>query len=99
VRVILKRPRALADLAEIWAYIAADSVAAADAFASVIDKKLHTLSRQPSMGRARPELARSLRSVPVGSYVIFYVPLPNGVDIVRVLHGARDIETALQSEG
>jgi plasmid stabilization system protein ParE len=37
--VVVKRPRALDDLAEIWAYIADDSVVHADAFADLIDKK------------------------------------------------------------
>jgi toxin ParE1/3/4 len=35
-----------------------------------------------------------LRSFPVGRYVIFYLAIPGGVQIVRVLHGARDIEVA-----
>jgi toxin ParE1/3/4 len=48
------------------------------------------------MGRSRPELATDLRSFPVGHYVIFDVPLPKGVEIVRVLHGSRDIESILQ---
>jgi len=50
------------------------------------------------MGRSRPGLATDLRSLPVGRYVIFYVPLPKGVEIVRVLHGARDIESVLHEE-
>ena len=50
------------------------------------------------MGRVRSELAPELRSFPVGRYVVFYLPCPDGIDIVRVLHGARDIETVLQSE-
>ena len=33
----------------------------------------------------------SIRSFAVGNYIIFYEALPNGADIVRVLHGARDI--------
>lgn len=95
---IVKRPRALADLAEIWAYIADDSTKNADAFAGLIDEKFHALARQPGMGRARPELGKSLRSFPVGRYVIFYLPLPKGVEIVRVLHGARDIEEVFTDE-
>jgi len=35
-----------------------------------------------------------LRSFPVGRYVIFYLSIPSGAQIVRVLHGACDIETA-----
>jgi toxin ParE1/3/4 len=45
---IVVRPRALDDLAEIWAYIADDSVAQADAFTSLIDRKFKTLARRPT---------------------------------------------------
>ena len=96
--VVLKSPRALSDLAEIWTYIADDNAAAADAFAALIDGKFQALASQPDMGRARPELATDLRSFLVGRYVIFYLPLPDGVEIVRVLHGARDIESVFQGE-
>jgi len=44
------------------------------------------------MGRARDELEVGLRSFPVGRYAIFYLPIPDGVEIVRVLHGARDLD-------
>ncbi len=44
------------------------------------------------MGRARDELARGVRSFPFGRYVVFYMPLDNGIDVVRVLHGSRDID-------
>jgi toxin ParE1/3/4 len=50
------------------------------------------------MGRARQELAASLRSFPFGRYVIFYVPIENGINVVRVLHSARDID-AVFDEG
>ena len=93
---VVIRPRALADLAEIWAYIAEDSPAHADAFAARIDRKFHTLARRPGIGRARPELDKYLRSFVVGQHVIFYLPRSNGIEVVRVLHGARDIETALE---
>ena len=43
------------------------------------------------MGRPRGELAPRLRSFPVGPYVLFYRPTPNGIEVARVLHGARDI--------
>src|SRR5580700_10023696 len=95
---VVVRPRALADLADIWAYIAEDSVKHADRFAALINSQFRTLVRQSHMGRSRPELGTNLRSFPVGRYVIFYLPLPKGVEIVRVLHGARDIESVLQDE-
>lgn len=95
---VVIRPRALADLAEIWAYIAENSPAHADAFAARIDHRFHASARQPEMGRARPELGKNLRSFVVGRHVIFYLPLSKGIEVVRVLHGARDIETAFQDE-
>ncbi len=35
----------------------------------------------------------ALRSLPVGNYLIFYLPIPNGIEVVRVLPGMRDIDT------
>jgi toxin ParE1/3/4 len=70
----------------------------ADRFAALIDSEFHTLARRPQLGRTRPELASGLRSFPVGRYVIFYMPTPKGVEIVRVLHGARDADSALHDE-
>jgi toxin ParE1/3/4 len=95
---IVVRPRALDDLAEIWAYIADDSVVHADAFTALIDRKFKTLARRPNIGRARPELATDLRSLAVGNYVIFYMPFSKGVEVVRVLHGARDLEAVLRDD-
>lgn len=88
----------MADLADIWAFIAEDSVKNADKFAALLDDHLQALARRPHMGRSRPELAAELRSFPVGQYVVFYVPLHKGVEIVRVLHGARDIESSLRED-
>ena len=62
------------------------------------DVALPLLSSQPKMGRARDDLSLGLRSMPFGRYVIFYEPLPDGIDIVRVLHSARDIDTVFDPE-
>jgi len=54
-----------------------------------------TLAGSPKMGRAREELPDDgLRSFPSNTYVIFYVPLTDGVEIVRVLHEQRDVTLA-----
>jgi toxin ParE1/3/4 len=55
------------------------------------ERTLRMLSEQPMAGRKRPELAPDLRSFPVGSYILFYLPVPNGIDLVRVLSGYMDI--------
>ncbi|MGA8875055.1 MAG: type II toxin-antitoxin system RelE/ParE family toxin [Candidatus Korobacteraceae bacterium] len=89
---VVIRPKALEDLAEIWAHIAEDSPRQADAFAAAIDREIRGLARRPLIGRARPELLTDLRSLPFGRYVIFYLPRKRGIEVVRVLHGARDLK-------
>lgn len=79
------------DLDEIWFHIALDNSEAADALLDTIDKQSTSLVRNPRLGRARPELLEELRSFPVGNYVLFYRPMDDGIEIVRVLHGARDL--------
>jgi toxin ParE1/3/4 len=51
------------------------------------------------MGRARPELAPDLRSFPFRRYFIVYLHLPDGIDVVRVLHSARDVDGDLLTGG
>ena len=93
---VVLRPQAAADLAEIWSYIGEDSPAHADAFIDRIDSEFGLLAKNPKMGRTRPELAKDVRSFPVGNYVIFYVPRRRGIEVVRVLHGSRDLESIFE---
>ena len=81
---------AKSDLQEIWLYIAQDSPDVADKFVRFLVSRFPLLASMPEMGRSRDDLASHLRSFPVKSYVIFYRPADIGVEIVRVLHGARD---------
>ena len=89
---VTRRPLAQADILEIWDYIAEDNPAAADRWVDQLDAQFRLLATQPKMGRARNELAADVRSFPVGRYVVFYVSLDAGIDVVRVLHSARDID-------
>jgi toxin ParE1/3/4 len=82
---------ARSDLDEIWFYIAQDNPDAADAFIRAVISRFPRLAKMPHLGRLREELSSHLRSFPVGRYVIFYRPFDNGIEIVRVLHGARDL--------
>jgi toxin ParE1/3/4 len=83
---------AKSDLEQIWQYIAAESEIAADQAIAEIVQRFPRLAEFPEMGRERTELSPSIRSFPVGRYIIFYRPGELGVAIVRILHGARDIE-------
>ena len=79
------------DVTSIWAFIADDNARAADTLIDRIDKTADMLAETPLAGRARPELGPKLRSFPVGNYIIFYVPVPDGIEIVRVMNGRQDI--------
>jgi toxin ParE1/3/4 len=85
------------DLDEIWLYIAEDSPAAADRFLDTLYERLVLLAGQPLLGRLRPELAPNLRSFPVDNHVIFYRPIDHGIEVARVLHGARDIDALFRT--
>lgn len=95
---VTRRPLAETDILEIWDYIADDSLAAADRWVDRLDEQFRVLATQPMMGRARDELAPGVRSFPFGRYVVFYVLLDDGIDVVRVLHGARDIDALFNLE-
>jgi toxin ParE1/3/4 len=87
------RPKAEIDLDSIWSFIAADNGRAADAMIDRITDTFDVLPTMPFAGRARPEFGDNLRSIVVGNYVVFYTTLSDGIEIVRVMHGRRDIGT------
>jgi len=91
---VLRRPRAAEDIAAVWDFIADDNPDAADHWVDQLDTQLRLLATQPLMGRARDELAPGIRSFPFGRYLVFYLPISDGIDVVRVLHGTRDVDTA-----
>jgi toxin ParE1/3/4 len=89
---ILLDRAAKADLLEIWEYIAEDNPAAADRVLDQIWEAFRVIARFPMAGTARPELAPDLRSYSVKkTYVVFFRAVQGGIQIVRVLHGRRDI--------
>ena len=78
------------DLREIWKYIAQDNPAAADRIIDGLTSRFDLLARFPGIGQARDDLRSGMRSFPVGNYVIYFLPQPNALRILRVVHGARD---------
>ncbi len=78
------------DLDDIWLWIARDSPANAQRFVSEIADHFPMLAAFPRTGRLCPELKPGMRRFPVHKYVIYYRETKRGVEILRVLHGARD---------
>ena len=60
---------------------------------SEIRNALEHVGSQPGIGHAREDLtARPVKFWPIHSWLIVYDPVPRPVEIIRVLHGMRDIE-------
>lgn len=83
-------PTSRLDLHAIFDYIAQNSPQAAVDVVRKIEEKCNLLAEAPDMGFVRDDLLLELRASPVGRYVIIYRILNGGIDIVRIVHGARD---------
>jgi toxin ParE1/3/4 len=85
-------PEADEDLVEIWGYLAREaSERVADRQLHDIDTAFERLKAWPYSGRKRDELPAGMRSAPIHPYVVFHRIRGDAVEIVRVLHGRRDI--------
>jgi|SRR5579863_1374609 len=89
-------PDALNDLQDIWDFIAADNVRAADKLQDEFFEAFDELARRPGVGHTRHDLTkREVRFWPLGSYLIVYREIPDRIQIVAIFHGARDIPTEI----
>ncbi len=89
---IRRSRKARADLIEIWLYIAERNPNAADRVLDEIERVCRLIATRPKMGRERSELKANIRSVGVMSWIVFYCVNDTFIEIVRVLHGARDLD-------
>lgn len=86
-----RAPRAYQDERDIFLTIAEDNPPAAERFLSAIYDAEDRLAEFPMLGRAREDLGPSIRSWTVEPYLIFYAVEADVVVVLRILHGARDI--------
>ena len=84
-------PSADEDLEEIWNYIAPDNPEAAYRVVGHLLDCCDLLAENPFMGPLREQLSPNLRSFSVGKYLIFYRAIADGVEVVRILSGWREI--------
>jgi toxin ParE1/3/4 len=89
---VVRTPAAVRDLAAITDYIAADNLTAALRFYDEIDRLLTMFARYPEMGEAVDHLSPGLRRFTLGNYLLFYRRVDDQIELIRVLHGARDID-------
>ena len=89
--------QALADINEIWLYIAQDSLQAADRVVNRIYEATLKLAEQPGMGHRHQDIGDDeLRVWSVYDYLIIYRLNSSPLEIVRVISGVRDIGRLLE---
>lgn len=91
--------QAAQDIENIWKYVPPNNLKAANKLFDTLRESFPKLAKFPQLGRERSELAPFLRSFSVKNYLIFYRPIDEGIEIVRILHGSQDIKTIFQDEG
>ena len=89
------RAKAEEDVEQILGYISEDSPKAALKVYQTFLEQFKYLAKFPKMGRLRKEFSPEIRSLIVGNYVVFFEG-ENPVEIVRVLHGARDFSEGIE---
>jgi toxin ParE1/3/4 len=93
VKGVLRYTRAAErDLIDIHAYIAERSPASATRLLNRIDATCQMLAEQPGLGSRRDYIREGMRLWTMGVYLILYRIQAEGVEIVRVVHGRRDLK-------
>ncbi len=89
------RPAARQDLIEIGDFIALDDPERAASFIAEIEAKMIEAAERPASFASRSDLHPGLRAARHGRYLIFFLETADAVEIVRVLHAARDLPRIL----
>jgi toxin ParE1/3/4 len=98
---IVRRLQAIVDIEEISSYIADHNESAALRFLDHLESSFQFLEQFPRSGRVcrfrDPRLADVRKRVIPGfkKYLIYYRPITDGVEILRIIHGARDTDQML----
>jgi plasmid stabilization system protein ParE len=87
---------AAGDLEELWNFIAADSIDAADRTIERLFDAFAALAKKPGMGHKRVDLTDlPVLFWPMGNYLVIYRATGRPIQIVAIVHGRRDIPTFL----
>jgi toxin ParE1/3/4 len=84
--------QAIQDLDDICDYIAQQNPSAASNLFDAIRQKCRQIAEFLNMGKSYKRLSNELRGFVVSDYIVFYYPRPDGIDIVRIVSGYRDLE-------
>ena len=81
------------DLREIAEYFAQTNLEAGEHFFREFNRKCKQLTAFPNSGKSYAGIRTDLRGLPLEGYVIFYRLLDDGIEILRVVSGRRNLPT------
>ncbi len=79
------------DLIDVWASIAVHNPVAADKYVRLLGLRIDSLFEMPERGAMRDDVQKGMRMLVEGKHLIFYRVLEGRVEVVRVIHGSRDL--------
>ena len=89
--------QSVADLLEIWEFIADDNLDAADRLLDKFYAAFTSLAEMPTMGHIRVDLtSHDVLFWPIDSYLVIYKANSDPLQIIAVLHGKRNIKRILR---
>ncbi len=89
---VVYSPQAETELVELGGYIAQDSERHAEEFVAHLRDRANAIAHAPRIYRLRHDLGPELRSAAVGDYVVLFRITPDGIEILHIVHGARDLK-------
>lgn len=99
---VVQRPSVREDLLEHYVFIGRDNPGAAERFLQAAEETFEKLAEMPNVGRRWESPHKRLQGVRIWrvkgfeNWLIFYRPINDGIDVLHVFHGARDIATLLE---
>ncbi len=88
---VIRSEQAQEDLEGILEYLDSQRTDAADRFATKFERTCELHAEHPQIGARSEEYAPNLRHFAVWNYAVFYRPIKDGIELIRIIQGARDI--------
>jgi len=91
-------PSASGDLNEIIDYFSELNIEKGERFIATFEKKCKNLMNFPRLGRTYGEIREGLRGIPLNGYIILYQITDDTLEILRIVHGSRDLNVLFESD-
>jgi toxin ParE1/3/4 len=84
------------DLNEIADYFMENNIEAGERFFREFNRKCKQIVAFPNSGKSYAQIRQDLRGLPLEGYIIFYRLLDDGIEIMRVISGRRNLPSIFQ---